>query len=110
MISPLQSIFGAAGLLLLFWAAGAAALAPLPGPPSLPYLGSLGFLGAAITGQVVPELIRCRREYGPIFLVKTGPVTQVNYNEGEKKCYASVSGRASLCPGWLELQQPFLNR
>ncbi|GMI17646.1 hypothetical protein TrLO_g13869 [Triparma laevis f. longispina] len=48
-----------------------------PGPDSLPLLGSPSFISATIRNEVVQELVSTRRDHGPIFLVKTGPITQV---------------------------------
>jgi hypothetical protein len=74
MVRNLQRISGGCICLVLFWTVVTSnALAPPPGPP----LGTLSFLWATLQGKVVPELVRCRQEYGPVFLVKTGPVTQV---------------------------------
>ena len=53
--------------------------AALPGPLELPLLGSPEFLlKSSVAGQPLgPILVDYRRQFGPIFTIKTGPVRQV---------------------------------
>jgi len=72
----------------------------LPGPASLPLIGSTSLIGATINNKVVEELVSLRREHGPIFLAKTGPVTQVWVDDAEMVnelfSMESATGRSQL--------------
>ncbi len=53
------------------------ALSPLPGPFSLPGLGSVSVLWSMITQKPFAKILAdLRRDHGPIFLIKTGRVQQ----------------------------------
>ncbi|GMH87529.1 hypothetical protein TrST_g13300 [Triparma strigata] len=73
---------------------------PLPGPDSLPLIGSTSLIEATINNKVVEELVSLRREHGPIFLAKTGPVTQVWVDDAEiaNELFSmeSTAGRSQL--------------
>jgi hypothetical protein len=64
-------------LVLLLVTDSAALISAPPGPPSLPWIGSPAFLAAALSNKIAPALVALRRNYGPVFMLKTGPVTQV---------------------------------
>ncbi|GMI42429.1 hypothetical protein TrCOL_g11608 [Triparma columacea] len=73
---------------------------PPPGPASLPLIGSTSLIAATINNKVVEELVALRREHGPIFLAKTGPVTQVWVDDAEIAndlfSMESAAGRSQL--------------
>ena len=50
---------------------------PLPGPFNIPFIGSPPLILAQLTGNVVKELLHESEKFGPVFGVKTGPITQI---------------------------------
>ena len=49
----------------------------LPSPTLIPKIGSLNFIYASITNQVVPFLLKTENELGNMFFVTTGPISQI---------------------------------
>lgn len=79
-----------------------------PGPWSVPVLGSLAFLWGLLRGRSIPDLLRsCRAKYGPLFLVKTGPVKQVWISDPE--LLARAYSQAGCAGRPVSFKDPFGN-
>mmetsp|Transcript_177 Transcript_177/g.536 ORF Transcript_177/g.536 Transcript_177/m.536 type:complete len:466 (-) Transcript_177:56-1453(-) len=55
-----------------------------PGPWALPLLGSMSLIWSLMRGQSLPQVLgRYRAKYGPIFMLKAGPLRQVWIDDPE---------------------------